>query len=154
MAATPDRPTPVPDELTRPFWDAAAEGRLAVQRCGECGYYNHPPKPLCDRCTSTALAFEDVSGRGRVYSYTTNYQRNVAGFEECVPYVNLVVELEEQAGLHLISDLVGQDAAWVAIDEPVRVTFEPLPDGTMLPQFERAADAASDLDTGAADVER
>ena len=28
-------PLPVPDELTKPFWEAANQGRLVIQRCRE-----------------------------------------------------------------------------------------------------------------------
>ena len=133
---------PVPDVLTAGFWEAARNGQLAIQRCESCGYYNHPPLPLCDRCSSGDLGFEPVSGRGTVYSYTTNYQRNVDGFEDAVPYVNLIVELEEQAQLFLVSDLPADEAEWVAIGAPVEVTFEQLGEEIALPLF-RPARASS-----------
>lgn len=131
----PNRPLPLPDELTRPFWEAAAERRLVVQRCAACGFWQQPPAPLCQRCAGTDLAFQPVSGRGRVYTYTTMYQKSVAGFEEAVPYVNLVVELDEQPLLLLLSDLPAAAADWVHIGARVEVTFEPLPDGLLLPQW-------------------
>ncbi len=131
----PNRPLPVPDELTRPFWEAAAERRLVVQRCGACGFWQQPPSPLCQRCGGTDLAFQPVSGRGHVYTYATMYQKNVAGFEAAVPYVNLVVELDEQPLLLMLTDLPAADAGWVQIGAPVQVTFEPLPDGRLLPQW-------------------
>ncbi|HEY7295633.1 MAG TPA: OB-fold domain-containing protein [Dehalococcoidia bacterium] len=136
----PNRPLPVPDELTRPFWEAAAGRRLVVQRCTACGFWQQPPAPVCQRCAGTDLAFQPVSGRGHVYTYTTMYQKNVAGFEDAVPYVNLVVELDEQPLLLMLSDLPGDAAGWVQIDAPVEVAFEPLPDGQLLPQW-RAAGA-------------
>ncbi len=132
---TPRRPRPVPDRLSAPFWEATAAGQLSIQRCSACGYYSHPPLPLCDRCSSADLAFEEVSGRAVVYSYTVNHQRNVAGFEDAVPYVNLVVELEEQPRLFLVSDLPIDGADWVVIDAPVEVVFEPIEGGVALPQF-------------------
>jgi len=131
----PNRPAPVPDELTRPFWEAAAEQRLVIQRCDGCGHYAHPPGHLCERCASAALTFVPVSGRGRVYTFTTNYQKSVAGFEDAVPYVNLVVELEEQPLLLLLADVLGDEAGWVEIGVPVGVCFVPLADGLMLPQW-------------------
>ncbi len=131
----PNRPLPVPDELTRRFWEAAAARRLVLQRCSACGFWQQPPAPLCQRCGGTDLAFRPVSGHGHVYTYTTMYQKNVAGFEEAVPYVNLVIELEEQPLLLMLSDLPAADAGWVRIGAPVVVTFEPLPDGQLLPQW-------------------
>src|SRR5687768_3196704 len=96
MTTTKSRPLPQPDELTQPFWDATAAHRLDIQRCQACRYYNHPPVRLCDQCGSPDLAYETVSGRGRIYSYTIMRQTSVAGFEDQVPYTNALVELEEQ----------------------------------------------------------
>jgi uncharacterized OB-fold protein len=138
----PTRPRPVLDALSRPFWEGARDGQLTIQRCSDCGYFRHPPRPLCERCASEASEFVPVSGRGRVFSFTTNYQRNVSGFEEAVPYVNLIVELDEQPGLYLLGDIPADEAAWVAIDVPVEVVFEPFEDAsgepTALPQFRPA----------------
>ena len=85
MAARSEKPVPVADELSQPFWDAAKERRLAVQRCAECGYYNHPPRPFCDRCSSQRLEFAPVSGRGTMYTFTVMHQPIVAGFEGEAP---------------------------------------------------------------------
>ncbi len=78
----PSRATPLVTDLTQPFWDATKQGRLAIQRCGDCDYYNHPPKAACDQCQSLNLSYVDVSGRGTVWSFTVMHQKSVAGFEE------------------------------------------------------------------------
>ena len=134
----PSRATPAVTDLTRGFWEAAKAGRLAIQRCGECGYYNHPPRALCDRCQSSRLAFADVSGSGVVWSYTVMHQKSVAGFEDSVPYLTALVELDEQPMLLLTTNLPGVSADDVRIGEPVKVTFQPLTDDIALPQFEGA----------------
>lgn len=138
----PERPRPVLDELSRPFWEAAGRGELAIQLCGDCDSYQHPPRPICQRCTSSSFVYAPVSGRGRVHSYTTNHQRNVAGFEDAVPYVNLIVELEEQSGLYLLSDLPAGEGDWVEIGAAVVVAFELFQDAQgeaiALPQFRPA----------------
>ena len=140
--AAPERPRPALDELSRPFWEAAGRGELAIQRCDDCGSYQHPPRPICQSCTSSSFAYAPVSGRGRVYSYTTNHQRNVAGFEDAVPYVNLIVELDEQPALYLLSDLPAGEADWAEIGAAVVVAFDPLEDAEgapiALPQFRPA----------------
>ncbi|HEX5368714.1 MAG TPA: OB-fold domain-containing protein [Dehalococcoidia bacterium] len=131
----PSRALPQVNDLTRPFWEAANQGRLAIQRCGDCGYYNHPPKPLCDRCLSDGLSFEDVSGLGKVWTYTVMHQKSVAGFEESVPYVTALVELDEQPLLLLTTNLPGIEASDVRIGTRVQVSFQRLGDGIALPQF-------------------
>ena len=140
---SPIRPRPVLDALSRAYWEGAGRGELAIQHCEECGHYQHPPRPLCERCTSASFAFPAVSGRGVVHSFATNHQRNVAGFEQAVPYVNLIVELEEQPQLYLLSDLPAGEAGWVAIGAPVEVVFEPIEaaegEAIALPQFRPAS---------------
>ena len=69
---------------------------MVIQRCGSCGYYNHPPRRFCDACLGQDLRFEPVSGRGVVYTFTVMHQHDVAGFEEDAPFINIVVELAEQ----------------------------------------------------------
>src|SRR2546423_12902621 len=99
------KPSPIPDSITKPFWDAVSQRRLLVQRCTACGHYNHPPRSACDACLSQKLDFEEVSGRGRIYSFTVMHQRDVAGFEAEAPFINIVVELEEQRMLLMVSNL-------------------------------------------------
>ena len=60
----------VADDLTRPFWEAANEGRLVIQHCTACDRLQHPPGQSCQRCGSkAALAWKEMSGRGRIYNY-------------------------------------------------------------------------------------
>jgi uncharacterized OB-fold protein len=126
MTTQPSRAAPAVTDLTRPFWDAAREGRLAIQRCADCRYYNHPPKDACDNCLSTNLTFEDVSGRGSVWSWTVMHQKSVAGFEDAVPYLTALVELDEQPMLLLVTNLPGVTLGAFKIGDRVHVTFEPL----------------------------
>ncbi len=134
----PDRAAPAITELTRPFWDAARQGVLAIQRCGDCGHFNHPPREACEGCLSAKLAFEPVSGLGIVWSFTVMHQKSVAGFEASVPYLTALVELDEQPMLLLVTNLPGASAESAHIGQRVSVAFEPigpLEDGLILPQF-------------------
>jgi len=135
VTVEPSRAVPAVTELTQPFWDAAKQGRLAIQRCHECLHFNHPPRPLCDACLSDKLAFEDVSGSGTVWSYTVMHQKSVAGFEEVVPYLTALVELDEQPMLLLPTNLPGVETGDVTIGQRVHVTFRPLDGDIVLPQF-------------------
>ena len=129
------KPLPAIDELTQPFWEAAARHQLVIQRCQECAYFNHPPRPVCDACQSQQLTFVPVSGRGRIYSYAVMHQPNIAGFEQDIPYLNLLIELEEQPRLFLVSFLPISAKAQVQIGAAVEVNFEPVNAEITLPQF-------------------
>lgn len=106
-----------------------------VQRCAECGYYNHPPRSTCDRCSAPRLEFAPVSGRGTIYSFTVMHQPSVAGFEGEVPYVNIVVELEEQPMLFMVSNLPYAELEKIRIGGRVEVWFEQRGPELALAQF-------------------
>jgi uncharacterized OB-fold protein len=135
MSEVRAKPIPGPDDLTLPFWEAAKERRLVVQRCRTCNYYNHPPRTVCDACLSQQLQFEPVSGRGRIQTFTVMHQRDVPGFESEAPFINIVVELDEQPMLLMVSNLPIAERERVRIGSPVAVEFEDRGNGVILPQF-------------------
>jgi uncharacterized OB-fold protein len=131
---------PQPDELTAFFWDAARERRLEIQQCNNCRRFQHPPEPVCHRCLSFDLRSAEVSGRGTVYSYEIATQAFHPYFADKLPYVIAVVELDEQPGLKLLTNLVGFPEESLAVDARVEVAFHPLTDRISLPVFRPAAD--------------
>jgi uncharacterized OB-fold protein len=132
----PPRPVlPVPDGLTRFFWDAARESRLAILRCDNCGWYVHWPRPVCKRCHSFSLTPTQVSGRGSLYSWAVCVQAFDPWFASRLPLILAVVELEEQANLKLVTNLVDCPEEEVQIGMPVEVTFEVISADITLPMF-------------------
>ncbi len=137
------RPKPRVDRVSQGFWDAAARGELAIQRCARCGVYQHPPRPLCRACGGTDVAFAPVSGEARLWGWTVTHHGVLDGFESALPYTCMVVELVEQEGLWLISDLVGREELRenLALGMTMRAVFPELDgDGTVLPQFAPATE--------------
>jgi uncharacterized OB-fold protein len=128
-------PMPISDALTEPFWNGAREGRLVIQRCRRCGLYVHLPRPVCRRCQSLDLGHEPVSGRGTVYSWTETRKAFHPFFVNRVPYLVAVIELDEQPGLHLLSNLVRVDEPDVRFGMAVEVDFEPLSPELIIPVF-------------------
>lgn len=131
------RPKPLPaiDDLSQPFWAGAKRHQLMLQRCKDCGYFNHPPRSACDACQSQQLDFEPMSGKGTIYSFTVMHQPNIAGFEDEIPYLNILVELEEQPKLFMVSNLSMADQDAVKIGAPVEVFFEDADAEVSLPRF-------------------
>ncbi len=129
------KPIPQPDEVSAPFWAAAQNRQLAIQHCTSCGYYNHPPRAVCDACLSQDLSFTSVSGRGSIYSFTIMHQKDVAGFEHDAPFINIVVELDIQPMLLMVSNLPLAERERVKIGVAVEVYFDDRGDNVMVPQF-------------------
>ena len=127
-------PRPAPDALTTAFWDGCREGELRILRCDRCSRYIHWPRPVCSACLSTELTPRPVSGRGTLYSYTVADQAFHPWFADKVPYVLIVVQLAEQPGLRMVSNLVDHDDDY-AVDDPVEVVFREVEPGLVLPLF-------------------
>ena len=91
----------VPDlhELNRGFWTAGRDNALRLRHCAQCGYWVHPPRPICPRCWGRHLPWDATSGKATLYSYTVNRKPWNPDVE--VPYVIGMVEvLENVIGLN------------------------------------------------------
>jgi uncharacterized OB-fold protein len=131
----PTRPYPVADAETEFHWEAARLRELHIARCAGCSQFIHPPRGMCPRCWSDDIRPERVSGRGTVYTYAWNEMGGRApGWDG--GYLTVVVELDEQPHLRMLTQLVNCDPRRVAIGMRVRVTFEEIGGGIILPQFE------------------
>jgi hypothetical protein len=115
------------------FWTSGAQGTLQLLRCVACKHWLHPAGPVCPVCLCDELRPEPVSGLATVFSYTVNHQAWVSGLS--VPYAIVIVELAEQAGLRLLTNVVGCPLEDVRIGMPVRLVFEAVED-VHLPQVE------------------
>lgn len=129
--AGPARMLPALERDTAFFWTSGADGTLRIQRCCSCGHYQQPPLPRCPACGCEEVSPRAVSGRGRVTSYTINYQAWKPGLD--VPFVFAVVELAEQAQLYLFTNLLCPPEQ-ARIGMPVKVIFEQHRD-VWLPMF-------------------
>ncbi|GIW17333.1 MAG: hypothetical protein KatS3mg064_0490 [Tepidiforma sp.] len=129
----PQIPVPEPDEASRPFFDGAAEGRLMLMRCADCGTWRLPSRQHCDACLSDRFTWEAASGRGTVRTFGIMHQRYHPAFQ--VPYNVTIVELEE--GPRLPTNLVDVANEDIRVGMPVEVVFERYDDVT-LPRFRPA----------------
>jgi uncharacterized OB-fold protein len=116
-----DRPYPHPyppqqSDFTRIFWSALAEGRFLTTRGKLSGRLTFPPKPISPDDWNEPIEWVELSGRGRLYSYTTMHAVPTA-FQAEAPYRVCVVDLEE--GVRLATRLLGRGPA--VLDQPVQL---------------------------------
>jgi uncharacterized OB-fold protein len=133
---------PAVTEETAPFWDAAREGRLVVERCAECGVDSFPPRGMCRACRCRDAEFVEVTGPGRVYSFTVNHQRWMPDME--VPFAIVLVEFDDHPGVRVTGRLRGCEVTDLAVGMQVAVGFEPGPEGFAVPSFVVAEPSGSD----------
>ncbi len=121
---------------TKPFWDATKEGKLVIQYCKDTGRPQFFPRPVSLATGKRNLEWREVSGRGKVYSWTTTYSA-WPGHEDRVPYICALVELDE--GVRMLVNLLHCKSGDVKIDMPVKLCWEKLSDDIDYPAFEPAA---------------
>jgi uncharacterized OB-fold protein len=129
-------PAPLADAVTLPWWRAASEHRLVVQRCTACGRTRLPPAPVCPACRSAASDWQPVPGRGEVYTYTVVHRPIAAG--QALPFVVAVVALAGAGGVRMLSNVVGVDPERVAIGMPVELVWEDMGPELAIPRFRPA----------------
>jgi uncharacterized OB-fold protein len=132
-AVPESKPLPVIDEITQPFWAAAARGRLVVQQCDACGHRQLPAALTCAACGERVLGWVEVSGHGAVHTFTILHRAYHPAFADELPYNVSIIELDE--GPLLLSNVVGIPVGELRIGQRVAVFFEPVGDGLALPKF-------------------
>lgn len=126
-----------PDELSKPFWEAANNGQLVIQNCTACSRLLHPPKPACDQCGSADnLEWKHMSGRGTIYNYGVVHDCPIRLLQEDQPFNVAVVMLDEDHGIQMFSHLPGTPADEVPVGAAVEVIFEDTANGQKVPEWQ------------------
>ncbi|MCX4533430.1 Zn-ribbon domain-containing OB-fold protein [Streptomyces sp. NBC_00841] len=120
-AATPRFDLPEPDDFTRPYWDAAAEGNLLLRRCRACGAAHHYPREFCPTCWSEDVDWERASGRATLYTWSVVHRNDLPPFGSRVPYTAAVVDLAE--GPRMMTEIVDCEESALAIGMELHVAF-------------------------------
>lgn len=114
-------PRPVPEVTpeTAPYWAGAADGRLLVSECRDCGLVYHYPRALCPDCFSEDVDWVEAAGTGEVYTYSV--ARTASGWPESdLPLVVGYVELDEGPR---VMTMVDADPGDVSVGTRVEVQF-------------------------------
>ncbi len=134
-AKKPARPLPRANAYvdTRPFWEAANQGKLMLQYCPIAKRHQHFPRPVSLYTGRRDLEWREASGRGTLYSWTTTFSP-WPGHEERVPYICALVDLEE--GVRMLANLYNCRAEALRVGAPVRLIWERLSQDYNYPAFE------------------
>jgi uncharacterized OB-fold protein len=136
----PKRMLPEATPETREFWEGAKRHELRIQRCLDCKRAYFYPRPFCPHCASRNVEWFTASGKGTLYSYVIVH-RGPPGFQDWLPYVIAVVQLEE--GPRMMSNVINVEPApeHLPPDLPLEVTWEQQSDDITLPLFQPAGGA-------------
>ena len=134
MAA--EKPRPVADPDSAPFWEGCAHGELLAQQCLTCGRFRWPPRGVCPVCSGWRFAWRTLAGTGQVQSFVVPHRPFSPGFADEVPYVVVHAAMDgTDVRVVLVANMPG--VAWqdVVVGMPVRVAF----DARGLPYFVASA---------------
>ena len=135
---------PLPDleylpDYERGFWEGTRSHELRIQRCADCETFRHLPMPTCPECHSFDYEWARTSGRGEVYSFLIVRAGAHPAIREKnqTPYNICLVELAEQEGLRIVSNVLNVAPEDIHIGMPVEVVFMPAADDpqVVLPLF-------------------
>ena len=121
MYATDGRPLPRPTPISQPFFDAAREGRLCLQRCPRDGVFYYP-RTRCPACWRDDWEWTDLSGRGEVHTFTVDRVGHDPALAQDVPFAIALVTLEE--GPRVVAKVVGCPPEAVRVGLRVEAVFE------------------------------
>jgi uncharacterized OB-fold protein len=125
------KPRPAPESL--PYWQAAREHRLALPKCEDCQKFWFPPSRTCPHCLSANFSFQNVSGKGKIFSFVTFHRVYRPAFSNDVPYVVALIELDE--GPRLLSNIMGVTHDQVKCEMRVEVVFDDYDEDISIPKF-------------------
>lgn len=91
-------------------------GKLGFQRCSACGSAVFYPRVICPACGSSALHWQESTGRGAVYAATAVRRRGAEPYSVCL------VDLDE--GFRMMSSVeeVPPDEVRVGLRVTLRIT--------------------------------
>jgi len=131
-----DKPLPAVTEDGAPYWAAAREGRLELQRCAKCKHWRFPPSVVCPKCLAFEHEWAPVSGRATIYSFIVVHRPQHPGFAKDAPYNVALIELEE--GPRMLTNIVDCDLDTLAVGQKVQLVLQDTGKGAALPRFRPA----------------
>jgi uncharacterized OB-fold protein len=105
------------------FAEGLAGGRIMATRCNGCGHVEFPPRADCPGCGARGFEWVNISGRGRLVTYTTIHAAPT-GFGDRTPYTIGVIDLEE--GGRLLSWIQDTPEEEIVVGMPLQAHVERL----------------------------
>lgn len=134
------KPIPLKTQDNQSYWDAADRHELMLQKCQTCHAYNHPPGPACAKCGSTELNWESQGCHitGTIYSYVVSYRPFLPGFQDDLPTIIVVVQLDHLQEVKIIGNVLECPPEEIKIGMPVKMIWQDITEDRALPQWIQA----------------
>lgn len=140
------KPLPNIDHDNRAFWEGLRDHRFLLWHCNKCGSW-YWPKAYCTQHPvgpfAEDMGWSEASGLGTIFSANRHHWSFHPGFQNDVPYVYALVELDE--GPLISSTLLGHPSEPIGlVGHRCAIAYEDHPDdGFTLPRFELLPEPAT-----------
>ena len=111
----------------KPYFDAAAEGKLMLKKCSDCGEYHHYPRALCPFCFSDKVEWVQSKGTGEIYTYSVTRRGGPVPY--CIAYVTLA------EGPKMMTNIMDCDLDTIKVGQKVKVVFKKTENGFSVTMF-------------------
>ena len=109
------------------FFENAAQGRLCFPHCATCNRFHWYPMPLCPHCRNRDVRWQEIPGRGDLFSWTVVRHPFDPRLAELVPYVVGLVTFAQAPGIRLVTTIVDAAPAILRIGMAVEPVFHATP---------------------------
>ena len=127
---------PVPDDLSKEFWDSVNQKRLILRCCSGCNRLQYPPRAKCGDCGSEKFEAHEVSGRGHINSFIVVEDGRLDRRKPDQPFNVALITLDDDPRINFYSNLPGVPAYEVPIGAPVQVIFEEVDPGQLVHEWQ------------------
>jgi len=119
------KPLPIATKTSQPFWQALTESKVKMQQCGDCNEWVFYPRPNCSHCLSDNLVWQEISGKGTLYSYTIARVPTLPELMDELPQKMAVVQFEQ--GPRINTTLYGLQENEIEIGMALQPCFDHVP---------------------------
>jgi uncharacterized OB-fold protein len=130
---TYEKPLPIPDQDSEPYWKALKNHSLTLQQCSKCNRLRFYPRAFCTHCFSSEFEWVTTSGKGNIHTFSVIFRPGMASFRKEAPYILGLIDLEE--GVRMMSNIIDCAVEEVYIGMPVTVVYDDVTSEVTLPKF-------------------
>ena len=116
------------------FYKFLGEKKLMAGKCLKCGKMHLPPRPLCDNCLGQQFEWVNISGKGKLLTYTVIHVAPQQ-FQNLAPYAVGIVQLEN--GLKIPGMIQGAGQEQLKIGMDLTLDFGTCSTSQQWPQWQR-----------------
>jgi uncharacterized OB-fold protein len=116
------------------FYKFLAQSKLMAGKCTKCGKIHLPPRPMCDDFFGTEFTWTEISGKGKLLTYTVIHVAPPQ-FQALAPYAVGIVQLD--SGLKLPGMISGVPHEQIKVGMELAIDFKACSAGQTWPQWQR-----------------